>query len=188
AWRLSPPPGTHPPRCVVRARVGRARTVPGCLMTLVRIRAICCLSLLLASSRVLAADVKLRGIAIDQRLDAPALPTVAPQAVPPIVRIALDDDAFRDATAERALARLQQLLETYAQRRLPVVVAFGAMPSAEADVEPWRKFLRTVAERSRGKVAAYQLGSIGAGRAPDVQPYAYLLKFSADLLCTVDAG
>ena len=146
---------------------------------------ICCLSILLSPSSSRAADVTLRGLAVDRTLDAPLL-LDAPQALPPIVRITLDDAAFRAAEGERTLARLHEVVDTYADRHVPVVVAFGAIPPADAAVDAWRQFLRAAAERSRGKVAAYQIGSVGAGQATDVGRYTYLLKLAAVQLHAVD--
>ena len=60
------------------------------------------------------------------------------------------------------------------------------MPNS--DVEPWRQFVRAVAERSRGNVAGYQIGEVPAGAAPDVNRYVYLLKLAAVQIRSVDSG
>ena len=62
---------------------------------------------LLAPARGLAADVKLRGIAIDQRLDAEPLPADLPRIVPTIVRLSIDATAFTGPAADATLTRLQ---------------------------------------------------------------------------------
>ena len=62
---------------------------------------------MLASRRVAAADTKLRGIAIDQRLDAEPLRPELSRAVPAIVRLSIDDarlQRFRGRVDARASA------------------------------------------------------------------------------------
>src|SRR5713226_9136541 len=134
--------------------------------------------LLLAPARGLAGDVKLRGIAIDQRLDAEPLPA-DPGMVPTIVRLSIEETAFTGPAADAALARLQDALGRYQSRHITVVLALGRVPAADSDVEPWRQFVRVVAERSRGNVAGYQIGEVQAGAVPDVNRYVYLLKLAA---------
>jgi hypothetical protein len=141
---------------------------------------------LLAPARGLAADVKLRGIAIDQPLDAEPLPADLTRMVPTIVRLSIDATALAGAAADATLTRLQDLLGVYQGRNMQVVLALGRVPAADDDVERWRQFVQTVAERSRGKVAGYQIGEIQAGAAPDVNRYVYLLKLAAVQIRSVD--
>ena len=70
---------------------------------------------------------------------------------------------------------------------MQVVLALGRVPAADGDVEPWRQFVRAVAERSRGHVAGYQVGEVQAGAAPDVNRYVYLLKLAAVQIRAVDS-
>jgi hypothetical protein len=146
---------------------------------------------LFAPARGLAADAtgpKLRGIAIDQRLDAEPLPADLPRIVPTIVRLSVEDTTFAGPAADAALARLQVVLGVYQSRRMTVVLALGRLPSADSDVEPWRQFIRAVAARSRGNVAGYQIGEVQAGAAVDVNRYVYLLRLAAVQIRSVDSG
>jgi hypothetical protein len=142
---------------------------------------------LLAPARGLAADVKLRGIAIDQRLDAEPLPADLPHVVPTIVRLLIDDTAFTGPAADVTLARVRDRLALYQSRNMTVVLALGRVPAADSDVESWRQFIQGVAERSRGKVGAYQIGEVQAGAVPDVNRYVYLLKLAAVQIRSADS-
>jgi len=135
--------------------------------------------LLLVPARGLAGDVKLRGIAIDQRLDAEPLPADLPGIVPTIVRLSIEETAFTGPAADATLARLQDALGLYQSRHITVVLALGHVPAADSDVEPWRQFVRVVAQRSRESVAGYQIGEVQASAVPDVSRYVYLLKLAA---------
>ncbi len=144
---------------------------------------------MLAPTRGLAADTRLRGIAIDRRLDAEPLAADLPRIVPTIVRLSIDQAAFADPpTADATLEQLRELLGVYQGRNMQVVLALGRVPATDGDIEPWRQFVRVVAERSRGRVAGYQIGEIEAGRAPDVNRYVYLLKLAAVQIRSVDSG
>jgi len=144
--------------------------------------------ILLASARGQAQTMKLRGIAVDQNLGDQPLAAGMTAAVPAIVRLSFDT-ATLAAAAEQpaALSQLQRLLDVHASRNTQVVLALGAMPPSDADVEPWRELLRTIAERSRGKVAAYQIGRIQNGADTDVTRYVYLLKLAALQIHSVDS-
>ena len=164
--------------CAVRSsRPRQTWNCPRCLMAPVRLR-LCCLLVLLVPSVGRAADVTLRGIAIDRAVDAPLVE--ATRGIAPIVRINVDN------VSEIAPARLEAIVNAYQARRMRVIVAFGALPPGGADVEVWRQLLRTTAERCRGKVAAYQIGSVAADRTPDAARYAYDLKLAAVQLHAAD--
>jgi hypothetical protein len=134
----------------------------------------------------------LRGIAVDERLDAEAvllaaLPPSTPGSVPLplIVRIAVDAPGVRGNPSD--LVDLDQRIGAYRGRNVTVIVAFGGFPATDADVEPWRLFIRAAAERSHGQVAGYQVGEIAAGEPPPpVDRYAFLLKLAAVQLRSVD--
>ena len=143
---------------------------------------------LLAPARGLAADAKLRGIAIDQRLDAEPLPADLPGTVPTIVRLSIEATVFTGPAADATLTRLQAVLGLYRNRHITVVLALGRVPLADTDVEPWRQFVRAVAGRSRGNVAGYQIGDVQAGATPDVNRYVYLLKLAAVQIRAADSG
>jgi hypothetical protein len=142
---------------------------------------------LLAPARGLAADVKLRGIAIDQRLDAEPLPADLPHVVPTIVRLLIDGTAVTGPAADVTLARVRDHLAIYQSRNMTVVLALGRVPAADSDVESWRQFIQAVAERSRGKVGGYQIGEVQAGAVPDVNRYVYLLKLAAVQIRSADS-
>jgi MucB/RseB N-terminal domain len=134
-----------------------------------------------------AADERLRGIAIDLRLDAEPLPADLVRLVPTIVRLSIDGTAVAGPGADATLARLQDVLGLYQARQMKVVLALGSFPAADGDVEAWRQLVRAVAERSRGHVAGYQIGDVQAGAATDVSRYVYLLKLTAVQIRAVDA-
>ena len=77
---------------------------------------------LLAPTRALAADIKLRGIAIDRRLDAEPLPADLPRTVPTIVRLSIDDTSFTGPLADATLTRLQAAIRLYQSRQMAVVL------------------------------------------------------------------
>ena len=144
--------------------------------------------MVLVPTCVCAADTKLRGIAIDQRLDAEPLPTDLPRTVPTIVRLVIEPTAFTEHTAEPTLKRLQDLLGLYQNRNLQVLLSLGSFPANDADVERWRQFVRSIAERSRGKVVGYQVGEVQKAVVPDVPRYVYLMKLAAVQVRSVDSG
>ncbi|HTK28630.1 MAG TPA: sigma-E factor regulatory protein RseB domain-containing protein [Vicinamibacterales bacterium] len=135
-----------------------------------------------------AADRPLHGLAIDVRLSDDILPADVSRALPVIVRIGLDRPAVGGSGGDTSLERLGVVLDAYDVRKLKVVVALGALPADDADVETWRERLRAIATRGRGKVAAYQVGEVTAGAPPDAERYAYLLKLAAVQLRSVDAS
>jgi hypothetical protein len=143
-------------------------------------------AVLLLASPVVAAEGHLRGIIIDRPLDADLLPADVPTLAPTLVRLAIPAAWSSDAAANAALRRVDDALEAYRKRNIRVVLALGALPPDEASVEAWRVFIRAVAERGHGKVAAYQIGSVRAEAPPDVARYVYLLKLAAVQLRSVD--
>ena len=144
---------------------------------------------LLAPVRGLAADAKLRGIAIDQRLDAEPLPADLPGIVPTIVRLSIEATAVhrsgcgRDPRTPAATCSVRTRAAS-----MTVVLALGRVPAADSDVEPWRQFIRAVAERSRGASPAIKSAKSRRAPTPDVNRYVYLLKLAAVQIRSVDAG
>jgi hypothetical protein len=163
---------------------------------IVRSAAALCAVTVLGSAAQAQPITPLRGIAVDERLDAEAvllaaLPASIPGSapLPLVVRIAVDAAGVRGAPSEGWLSDLDRRVGAYRGRNVTVVVGFGRFPASDADVEPWRLFIRAVAERSRGKVAAYQVGEVAPGEAPPpVERYAFLLKLAAVQLRSVDPG
>ncbi len=116
----------RPARRGIRAHGRGARALSGFRMTLpARLAMALAALLLLAPARGLAADATLRGIAIDQRLDAEPLPADLPRIAPTIVRLAIDETAFTGPTAEASFTRLQDRLDLYLSRDMRVVLALG---------------------------------------------------------------
>jgi hypothetical protein len=153
----------------------------------VRVVAPFCLIFLLIGLEGFAAVPSLRGIAIDRPFDAEPVPPDLPQTLPLVIRLAVDETAFTGPAAGPAFERLQEHLALYHTRNIPVVLALGRFPATDADVEPWRVFIRAIAERGRGKVAAYQVGDARTGAAPDVNRYVYLLKLAAVQIRSIDS-
>src|SRR5262245_42149744 len=141
----------------------------------------------LIAARVEAADPSLRGIALEDRLEASPLPSDLPPTLPMIARLTLDPTAFAGATAAASLDALLARLDVYHTRNVTVIVAFRGLPPSDADVASWRQILRTVAEGARGKVAAYQIGEFDTAVEPDVNRYVFLLKLAAVLIRSVDS-
>jgi hypothetical protein len=142
---------------------------------------------LLAASSARGADVTLRGIVIDRPLDSEPLPADLPTTVPTIVRLSIGQAWSSEATAGAALQRLDDALGVYQKRNVRVVLSLGNLPPDESS-EAWRQFVRAVAVRGRGRVAAYQIGAIQPGSTPDVNRYVYLLKLAAVQIRSVDEG
>src|SRR5262245_27063127 len=141
----------------------------------------------LIAARVDAAAPSLRGIALEDRLDAPPLPSDLPPTLPMIARLTLDPAVFGGETASASLAALLTRLDAYRTRNIAVIVAFRGLPPSDADVDRWRQNLRTIAERARGKVAAYQIGDVDTAAEPDVNRYVFLLKLAAVQIRSLDS-
>ncbi len=133
-----------------------------------------------------AAETKLRGIAIDQSLDAEPLPADLPPSVPLIVRLSIEPTAYSGLTADRTLMRLRDVAGLYRRRGMQVILSLGSFPARDADDDSWRQFVRSIVEQNRTTIAAYQLGHVRAGSAPDVSRYVYLLKLAAVQIRSVD--
>jgi hypothetical protein len=140
---------------------------------------------LMAAGQGLAAPSSMRGIAIDERIGADPLPSDLPAAVPVIVRLLIDEQDVA-GSREAAVERVQQRLALYQARSIRVILAFGGFPATDDEVEPWREFVRTVVDRARGKVVAYQVGAVRTETLPDVNRYVYLLKLAAVQIKSVD--
>ena len=162
-----------PARRRIRAHGRSARALSGLHMTLrARLAMALAALLLLAPARGLAADATLRGIAIDQRLDAQPLPADLPRIAPTIVRLADRRDRLHRSDRGRDRSRVCRIvLDLYRSRDMTVVLALGSIPAADADVEPWRQFVRDVAERAAAETSsAIRSATVQAGAMPDVEP------------------
>ncbi len=130
------------------------------------------------------------GIAVDERLDTPsdlltALPR--PPAVTPPVVARLTLDLIDTSNLAPALAQLDSRLTAYKDRRVSVVVSLGGFPTSDDQVDAWQQAIRGVAERAKGRVAAYQIGAVGSAAAqPGIDRYLFLLKLASVQLRSVD--
>ncbi len=125
------------------------------------------------------AAAALRGVGVDETLSAgpvlaPALDLAAlPAGLPLFVRIAVRPADVAGPQAD-AWPALDERLSLYAARRVPVVVALGALP-ATRETEPWKALLRELAGKSRGRVRAYELATPAGTAAGEV---AFVLKLA----------
>jgi hypothetical protein len=185
-----PRPDRQPPR----------RTAAGANMTwrrLILVVLTICLGAVPAASAGESAQASaairasLAGIAVDERLDAPsdlltALPR--PPAVTPPVVARLAFDLTGTGSLGPALAQLDTRLAAYKARSVSVVVSLGGFPTSDDQVEMWQQTMREVAQRIKGKVAAYQIGAVGSAEAqPAIDRYLFLLRLASVQLRSVDA-
>jgi hypothetical protein len=85
-------------------------------------------------------------------------------------------------------AAYDERLSAYARLSVPVLVSIQPGPVSADAAEAWATLLRTVAERSRGRVAGYQIERPADGPLPDPRVYAFLLKRAAVQIKSIDAG
>ena len=148
--------------------------------------AMCLATLALVSPvRVSLADTVLRGVAVDQHIDAPPVAAL-PAGAPAFVRVVIERPPTSVTETESTLARLRVLLELYGSRHDRVLLSIGEVPSADDTVDDWRQFIQRVVADSRDKVVAYQVGTVSSGAVPDASRYAYLLKLAAIQIRSVD--
>jgi hypothetical protein len=154
----------------------------------------CLVPALVLPALAAAATPVLHGVAVDERLDGPAtLASVAPApaggaSLPLIARIAIDEAAFRGSGSGAAFDRLDARLSLYRSRGISIVIAFGALPSTDADVESWRQAVRSIVARGRGRVAGYQFGEFAGDARPATGRYAYLIKLASTQVRSIDAS
>jgi hypothetical protein len=102
--------------------------------------------------------------------------------VPMFVRVVIDVQANG---APFDYAALDRRVAVYAASSIPVVLTFTALPASPDQTDTWRTFVRATAERYRGKIAAYQIGSFGTNR-PAAHAYAFDLKLASVQIRSVD--
>lgn len=118
------------------------------------------LALALAPAGSAAPAAPLRGVGVEETLaGGPVLAPALDQArsapgLPLFVRLAVSpgDVAGEHATSWPAL---EERLALYAARKVPVVLALGALPATEG-IEPWKASLRELAGKCRGRVRAWE--------------------------------
>ncbi len=147
---------------------------------------------LAAAVPVLGAPAPLRGLGVDETLDkgpilAPAVDRarVDPADLPVFVRLLVRRGDLGAASTD--FARLDERIELYARKHIPVVLTLVDAPTDAAGIDAWRSPLRSLAEHARGKVLAYQVGDRLEGAArPAPRDYAYLVKFVAVQVRSID--
>jgi hypothetical protein len=134
----------------------------------------------------------LRGMAIDETLDAPPVLSeamakgIAASSLPLLVRLAIEESSFRGAAATSAFARLDARFDLYRTRDVTVILALGAFPESDPDVDEWLETVRSIAGHLKGQVRAYQVGDVTRASLPDADRYAYVLKRAATEIKSVD--
>jgi hypothetical protein len=134
----------------------------------------------LATSASAEAGWVVRGIGVEERLDDPPIVSTAAPAgdLALTVSLVVVERQFRGSEAAAAFARLDARLALYRTRNIPVVLVFGSLPAGD-EIEPWIQSVRGIAARERGKIAAYEIGTISAAPRTDARTYAFALKQAA---------
>jgi hypothetical protein len=82
--------------------------------------------------------------------------------------------------------RLDERVERYTAKGVAVILALpGPFPAPQAS-DGWRRLLRDIAGRYRGRIKAYEIGDVSGVAAPDVHDYAFGLKIAAVELRAAD--
>ena len=128
-----------------------------------------------------------RGVGVEESLEAgpvlaPALDAARPATgVPMFVHLSVSPADVTGDTATQWPA-LDERLSLYAGRKVPVVLALGALPAAEL-AEPWKARLRELASKARGRVRAYEFAVPPIGSASAA---GFILKLTAVQLRAAD--
>jgi hypothetical protein len=103
------------------------------------------------------------------------------------VRLLVPQAALETDSGEYSFDQLDARVDAYSDLGVSILIALWDPPSSLDHVEPWRLYVLSVAERYRGRVRGYFLGS-GAENAtlPDPEIYAYILKLTATQLSSAD--
>ena len=132
----------------------------------------------------LASPPPLRGLAIDESLSGEAVTAEAlnhavlrASDLPVFARIVLQASDLSGDAAQR-FDILDERFERYRLKGVSVVLALpGPLPPPEA-AEPWRRLVREIVDRYRGRVKAYELPARGAAPAA-VRDAAFVLRQGA---------
>jgi len=149
---------------------------------------------LAAAAPAAAAPPPLRGFGADETLDrgavlAPALDRarMSGAELPVFVRLILRRADLGPEMDD--FGRLDQRLDLYGRRKVPVVLTLVDPPLRVPEIDAWRTALRALAAHCRGKVLAYQIGDrLEGSTRPAPQDYAYLLKFVAVQIRSIDSA
>jgi hypothetical protein len=138
-----------------------------------------------------AAPPHLRGIGIDESLmgetnlaTAMERAGVTEAGLPVFVRLLIRSADLGPTVSD--YSRLDTRLESYRRFGVPVVVTLADPPLEAAAIEAWRPNLRSLADHLRGRVLAYQVGDRLDAARPDPKDYAYLVKFVAVQVRSID--
>jgi hypothetical protein len=134
-----------------------------------------------------AATRPLRGVGIDETLTGDALLAGAlnqallrAQGLPLYARIVVAPGEIEGpGETGHGLAALDERVDRYATKGVAVILALAGPPPAPPASDGWRRSLRALAERYRGRINAYQIGDLSGDPAPDVRDYAFALKIAA---------
>jgi hypothetical protein len=158
------------------------------------VRRLCALAVVLGvCSPALASGAapQLRGLGIDDTVAGEASLTraleqagVASAGPPVFVRLLLRNADLGPGASD--YSRLDARLDAYRRLKIPVVITLTDPPTDSAGIDAWRTSLRALAEHLRGSVIAYQVGDRldAAGISP--KDYAYLVKFVAIQVRSID--
>ena len=159
-------------------------------MTPVRLRILVGLLCLVPVVPAVAGPVGLRGIGVDETLDQGAVLAAALEGtnlkaagMPLFVRLSAHRAQLEAAPG--GPSGFDARLDLYARLGVRVMVTIADPPRTAPEVDGWRGSLRSLVERTRGKVFAWQVGDrIDTASSP--KDYAYLLKFVAVQVRSID--
>ena len=148
----------------------------------------------LAAAPAAAAPPAVRGIGVDETLDREAVLAAALDRarltgteLPMFVRLVVRQADLGEAGAD--FGRLDDRLGAYGRRNVPVVLTLADPPADAGGLDGWRTALRALADHCRGRVLAYQVGDqLGGGTSPAPRDYAYLVKFVAVQIRSIDSA
>ena len=109
---------------------------------------------------------------------------VAAAGLPVFVRLRVRNADLGPSASD--YSRLDARLDSYRRVRIPVVITLADPPMDAAGIDAWRPNLRALAEHLRGNVHAYQVGDRLDAARPDPKDYAYLVKFVAVQVRSID--
>jgi hypothetical protein len=153
---------------------------------------VACVALLTTPSR--AATPPLHGVGIDETLAGGAVLAEAlnqammrAHGLPLYARIVVAPREL-DTPGETGprLETLDERVERYTSKGVAVILALTGPFPAPPESDGWRRLLRDIAGRYRGRIKAYQIGEVSGVPAPDVHDYAFGLKLAAVELRAAD--
>jgi hypothetical protein len=147
------------------------------------------LAIAIALAGALAASAQpapsaIRGrVGLEDRLEEPSAALAAidslrvtPADLPVFVRLRADWTTLQRASTGK-WSTLDDRLDAYARRQIPVLIAIGARAGSSEDTTAWVSVVQSVAEHARGRVAGYQIEA--ASPRPDPRTYAFELKLAS---------